>query len=206
MRIQLITGLCILVLLQGCGGGKEMVNRYYLIEMPDPAAMPSFDEMPHLNGHCEIARVDVAPVYENNQIINRSDSHEITRYKYHLWAERPSVSVRTYMLGLFRKAAIFDEVSDRFGMSIPEYRFHTRVESLEVLDEKNAFSAHVKVIFILNTNPEEETVLFHEADRIVPLTKKDLNLFAGAVSQIFLDEFRVFAMKLKDREDAEPGQ
>ena len=35
----------------------------------------------------------ISPLYEKAQIVNRSDSHEITYYRYHQWAIRPSVAI-----------------------------------------------------------------------------------------------------------------
>jgi ABC-type uncharacterized transport system auxiliary subunit len=205
MRIQIIATVLLVVLLHSCGGQKEMVNRYYLIEIPATGEAPDISEGPVLMGSCEISRVEVAPVYERNQIVNRSDSHEITYYKYHLWAVRPSVSVRELMLGLFRQAGTFNDVSDRYGMSVPDYQFQTRIKSLEVLEQKHRFSAHVSLSFTLVSNAGQDVILFHEADRTVPLAEKDLNLFAGVVSRIFVEEFREFSSELKEQTGTGPG-
>jgi len=176
-----------------------MPNRYYLIEIPSSDAREREGATgPRLEGSCEISRVDVAPAYERNQIVNRSGSHEISYYRYHLWAMRPSVSVKELILRDFELSETFSAVSERFSLSIPDYLFMTRIDQLEILEDKNSFSAHLHVRFTLLRNPSQEVILKHEAEQIVPLAEKDLNLFAGAISRILLEELQVFRKKLAE--------
>lgn len=189
----------ILILASSCSSEKRMVNRYYLIEMPSAALQVREDgNGPHLDGSCEISGVDVAPAYERNQIVNRSGSNEISFYRYNLWAVRPSVSIRELILSDIEASGMFSSVSERFSLSIPDYLFSTRIDQLEVLEDRNNFSAHLSLRFTLLKNDSRDLVLSHEADRTVPLEEKDLNLFAAAVSSIILEELRTFQMKLAE--------
>lgn len=177
-----------------------MVNRYYLIEMPAPAAQAEDGSTGLLfDGSCEISGVDVAPAYERNQIVNRSGTNEISYYRYHLWAVRPSVSIRELILNDLEASGVFSSVSERFSLSIPDYLFYTRIDHLEVLEDRNNFNAHLSIRFTLLKNDNRDLVLAHEAERTVSLEEKDLNLFAGAVSRIIQEELRIFRMKLAEQ-------
>jgi len=176
-----------------------MVNRYYLIEMPVPQQTTESVEGPMLDASCEVTAVKVAPAYERNQIVNRSGSHEISYYKYHMWAVRPSVAVREVILRNLETAGVFRSVSDRFSLSIPDYQLLTRIKHLEVRENKNRFSAHLALEITLVGNESREVILAHQADRVTPLDDKDLNLFAGEISRMLGDELRAFRLKLADQ-------
>lgn len=175
-----------------------MVNRYYLIELPAPDGPGKDRGMPLVDAACEVIPVEVAQAYERNQIVNRSGSHEVSYYKYHLWATRPSVAVREVVLRYFEQTGVFGDVSNRFSLLVPEYLFRAHIRQLEVLEDKNQFSAHLHLGFTLLRNDNRQVLLEHEADRTIPLEDKDLNLFAEAISRILQEELQAFRLKLEE--------
>jgi len=152
-----------------------------------------------IGGLCEIDQVEISPLYEKTQIVNRSDSHEVTYYKYHQWAIRPSVAVmeviRTYLEG----AGLFEDVSARYSRDIPDYRFSTTIRQLEVLESKNQFQAHLHLVFRIISNADGSILAEHRADRTESLAKKELNLFASAISEMLVSELRAFEVLIRNQ-------
>ena len=197
MKSILLPTLGLMILLSGCMSEKAVITRHYTIEWADDRNAGDRKEEAGENewlvpGRCEIDQVEISPLYEKTQIVNRSDSHEISYYRYHQWAIRPAVAVmevvRTYLEG----AGMFESVSSRYSRAIPDYHFTTNIRQLELIESKNLFMAHLHIEFSIVSNADGSTLLEHQADRSTPLEKKELNLFAAAISDMLVSELRAF--------------
>ncbi len=93
-------------------------------------------------------------------------------------------------------SGIFESVSTRYSRAIPDYHFATSIHQLEVIESKDAFSAHLNIEFRIINNLNNQMLLHHEADRTVTVSGKDLNLFANAVSNILLSELQAFTLMI----------
>jgi len=199
MKSILSISLGLMILLSGCLSEKAAINRHYTIEWTDDRKEAEAPDTSLIGGLCEIDQVEISPLYEKTQIVNRSDSHEVTYYRYHQWAIRPSVAVmeviRTYLEG----AGLFENVSARFSRAIPDYRFTTTIRQLEVIENKNQFLAHLNLEFRIINNADGSTLLEHRADRTESLDKKELNLFASAVSHMLVSELRTFEVMIRNQ-------
>jgi ABC-type uncharacterized transport system auxiliary subunit len=183
--------------LSGCGGQKAITTKYYVIEIYDDTEEPgNADQKTHIDKYCEIQEVDVYPAYASTQIANRSDLRELTYYAHHQWAIRPSESFTRIILDFFSHKPIFKGASNRFWREEPEYRVETTVYHLEVIQEKNIFSAHLEVEFRLVETETGTDVVIHRADEIIELEEKDINLMASAVGDIFYRELIKFSIKI----------
>lgn len=199
MKSILSNALGLMILLSGCLSEKAAITRHYTIEWSDERKEAEVSDTRLIGGLCEIDLVEISPMYEKTQIVNRSDSHEVTFYRYHQWAIRPSVAImeviRTYLEG----AGLFESVSARYSRAIPDYRFSTTIRQLEVLESKNEFQAHLHLEFKIINNADGSTLLEHRADRTESLEKKELNLFASAISDILVSELRVFEYMAREQ-------
>jgi len=199
MKSILSTALGLMILLSGCLSEKAAINRHYTIEWTDDRKEAEAPVTRLIGGLCEIEQVEISPLYEKTQIVNRSDSHEITYYKYHQWAIRPSVAVmevlRTYLEG----AGLFESVSARYSRDIPDYRFSTTIRQLEVIETKNQFQAHLHLEFRIINNADGNTLVEHRADRTESLAKRELNLFATAISEMLVSELRTFEVLIRNQ-------
>jgi len=207
MKSILFSTLGLMILLTGCMSEKAVITRHYTIEWQDDRGEESVENQWLVPGRCEIDQVEISPLYEKTQIVNRSDSHEISYYRYHQWAIRPAVAVmevvRTYLEG----AGMFESVSGRYSRAIPDYHFTSTIPQLELIENKNQFLAHLHIEFSLVRNSDGTTLLEHRADRTVPLERKELNLFAAAISDMLVSELRafeeIFRTQLADLKDAQ---
>lgn len=182
------------IMLTGCMSEQSVAKKHYVIDWPESAALIPVDSLYQIKGNCEIETVRIPSLYERNQIINRSDSHELTFYQYHQWAVRPSVSILELLTQYMEQKNLFQNISTRYSRIIPDYRLTAEVLNLEVVEKnKKQFSAHVHLVLGLVNNENEEQILRHEADRLIPMTEKDLNLFAMVVSNTFINELETFS-------------
>lgn len=182
------------IILTGCMSEQSVAKKHYVIDWPESAALIPVDSLYQIKGNCEIETVRIPSLYERNQIINRSDSHELTFYQYHQWAVRPSVSILELLTQYMEQKNLFQNISTRYSRIIPDYRLTAEVLNLEVVEKnKKQFSAHVHLVLGLVNNENNQQILRHEADRLIPMTEKDLNLFAMVVSNTFINELETFS-------------
>ena len=180
---------------------KTVVRKYYTLELPEETHNIRPDTAMMIPGTCEIRQVMVNPVYDNREIANRSDSHEITYYMYHQWAVRPAEAMREILYGFLSEAELFEAVYKRYNRDIPDYFFEARVNDIEVIEEGETFSAHLNISFSLIDNSNNNVILSHRADRMEAIKRKDINLFASELSSILYEELMTFELLLRDRKE-----
>ncbi len=201
MKPYIITIISFILLLTSCISEKKIIRKYYTLEIPEDTYNIAPDTLNLIPGKCEIGRVNINPVYEKNQIVNRNKSHEITYYMYHQWAVRPDEAIREILNEYMQNKRLFENVSTRFSRSIPDYRFETSVNGLEIVEIDKSFLAHVSLDFVLILNTSDSILIRHQADRTEPLKKKDMNLFALEVSNILFEELEIFTELIRGKEE-----
>jgi ABC-type uncharacterized transport system auxiliary subunit len=199
MRIFPISTLVLILLFTGCGSNNSITSKYYIISLQDDKAATVDKGFETIEGSCEIEPVGIHPVYERILIVNRSDSHELTYYKHHQWAVRPAVNILEFIENYLGNNHIFESVSTRYSRSIPEYRFATYVHALEVIENKDSFSAHLHIEFMILDNSSDQVLLNHLSERTEALPVKDLNLFAQSISNMLLSELEHFTEKIGEQ-------
>jgi ABC-type uncharacterized transport system auxiliary subunit len=206
MRVNPSITVGLLLLFTSCISEQSVTKKYYVIGMQDDQAALDTIGFETIKGSCEIEQVEINPVYESNQIVNRSDSHEVSYYKYHQWAVRPAMTVMELIKNYLDKNDIFQSVSTRYSRAVPDYRFGTSIHHIEVIENNDAFSAHLKIEFKIIENSTNQVLLKHEADKTETLLKKDLNLFARTISDILLSELKAFTVKIEEQRSRFEGK
>jgi ABC-type uncharacterized transport system auxiliary subunit len=201
MKYTLITVLGLMILVSGCLSEKNVITRYYTIEWSGNQIEAGTANTPLIPGRCEIDQVEISPMYEKTQIVNRSGSNEVTYYKYHQWAIRPSMAVMEVIRTYLEDADVFESVSARYSRNIPDYRFSTNIRRLEVIESKNLFQAHLELDLKLINNADGRILIEHQADRTEALAKKELNLFASAISNMLVSELGTFEELIRQRSE-----
>lgn len=199
MKYILSTAFGLIFLLSGCLSEKAVITRHYTIEWTGDHEEAGNTGAPVIEGRCEIDQVEVSPMYEKTQIVNRSGSHEVTYYRYHQWAIRPSVAVLEVIRAYLDGSGLFESESARYSRAIPDYRFSTTIHKLEVIESKNQFLAHLDIEFRIINNADGTILADHSSDRTEVLDKKELNLFAGTVSDMLISELRIFEGLIRER-------
>ena len=188
----------LLVFLGACGSQKVVATKYYIIEIPMDSILAKNRGLTPLSGkNCEIAAVDVNPAYATTQIANRSSSRALTYYSHHHWAIRPSTSFSRLILDYFIHVPIFNNVSDRFWRIQPELILETTVYHMEVVQDKDIFTAHLNLEFRLKDTKNDRNIISHRADRYIALANNDLNLFATGIGEIFYQELENLSEKIR---------
>ncbi|TVQ91844.1 MAG: hypothetical protein EA393_04340 [Bacteroidetes bacterium] len=191
MKYLLKIMLILLVFLPSCRSSKPVAKTYYVIEFPGERAK---DSQPLLLPYSlEISTVDIHPVFATHQIAVRENDHEIRYFSNHEWAVRPKESFTRFVHDYFNQKGLFRNVNVRFWSLRPDYRLVTRINNLEVLVEGRDYYARLQIEFRLIMEQGEVLIVQHSADRTRLLEKRNLNLFTGAINDIFYEELHYFA-------------
>lgn len=196
MRPILFILISTVILATSCMSSKTVIRKYYTLDSGNTEYAERQDDLP-MPGKAEIGLVSIDPVYEKNQIVNRSNSHEITYYMYHQWAVRPAEAIRGLVYEYLDKNRIFDEVSTRYSRTVPDYIVDINVHNLEVVESKDEFSAHLRLEMNLVKAENDSLMLSYTVNRTSPLREKDMNLFASEISSLLVEETGNFSSEIR---------
>jgi len=197
-RYKFIIIIALIVLFGSCGRQKTVVNKYYIIDIPEIATTSPDDEVAFDDSYCKVNEIVIYPAYATRQIANRRRSHELVYFENHAWAVRPQEVFTRVTIDFLKKQKLFKDVSSRFWNVIPQYHLETTIYNLEVSEVEEDFSAHLQLEFRLVHAESNEAFLVHHADRSAPLDKRDLDLMAGEISRMYHEELKILVIKIKD--------
>jgi len=191
MKYLLKIFFILIILLPSCRSSKPVASTFYIIEFPIEKVK---DTQPLLLPYSlEIATVDIHPAFATHQIAVRENEHEIRYFSNHEWAVRPPEGFTRFIHTYFNQIKLFRNVDVRFWSLRPDYRLVTRINNLEVVADGRNYYARMHIEFRLIMEQGEVLIVQHAADRSRLLEKRNLNLFTGAISDIFFEELHYFA-------------
>ncbi len=193
MRKIYLLPLLIAVLVSGCRGGQSVVNRFYLLEYPANQTFIEADTLQSISSSLEVAMVYVHPAYSSHQIAIREDSHQLRYFNFNEWATRPANSLTAILDDFFHFNPLFERVVERQTPKEADFTLNTSVFNLEVVKERNRYQARLHLEYMLIDNQTGELVFSHVADQSRQLEKRNLNLFARAINEMFLETLKDFA-------------
>jgi ABC-type uncharacterized transport system auxiliary subunit len=180
----------------GCNSQRKIVNKYYLLEIPEKHESPTGNNQAPLDGFCEISPVEVYPAFSSPKIAIRSNSCEIQYYSYHYWAQRPEESFTFMLEDYYSHVALFKGVSTRYWRLDPTYKLFTTIYNLEIIEQEKGATAHLELEFQLTNYSTKKILSKHRADLHQNMETKDLNLFAQAIAEMFYQELKKFSDKV----------
>jgi ABC-type uncharacterized transport system auxiliary subunit len=188
----------IILLLLGINACSEkvMLRRYYLLEYPLAPDSTEFENL-LTNKTCEVLTVKVSPVYTQDRIAVRKQSHEVSYYQYHFWAMEPADNITSFLETELATARLFRFVATGRMSDIPDFQIASTVYRLEVVDEDKGLLAHLQMQLEFLSYNSGETILMHTFDRSNVLAERDLNLFAAELSRILDQEIKQFIAKIR---------
>jgi len=178
--------------LTGCLTRSPEATRYYLLDYPAHIKIDFPGNGPFAEKSCIITSVDVFPAYSTHQIAVREHSHEIKYFVLNIWAVRPEQSLTKIIAEFFKNHKVFESIHLSTPVTETDFTLNTTVHSLEVVHEKRDYYARLNVEYLLKDNQSNQIVHDHRADKRVLLEDRDLNLFAAAISEIFVEELAIF--------------
>jgi ABC-type uncharacterized transport system auxiliary subunit len=188
-----------LFVVTGCLSEKKIARIYFTLEIPAGQPAASADTAFRITGNCEVEQVVVNMIYDKNQIVNRAGANEISYYVYNQWAVRPSDAITGMVKEYLETAGIFQRTSDRYSRTVPDFRFRTFVNSLEMIETRKTSTAHLNLEFSLINYSDGSVIVSHMADRENELKANDLNMFSGEISRMFMEELNKFAGMIIDK-------
>lgn len=191
---RLLILVFILLVMSACMGRKPVATRYYLIEYPfvhDNINAPNEEEKV-FPGPLLIMPVSVHPAYSSHQIAIRENTHQINYFAQSEWAVRPAQSFDMLLSRFFSQHVWFTEIKEHKSQVLEGFTLASNVLNMEVVSSRQVFAASLTFEFNLNDNRTGLTHTSGVLNRQKVLRSKNLNLFAGAVSELFLDELHIF--------------
>ncbi|MFO7922177.1 MAG: ABC-type transport auxiliary lipoprotein family protein [Bacteroidales bacterium] len=185
--------LFVSLIASGCLSRKSAPARYYDLEYPAEPEVSINDTVEPLNNSCLINIVEVYPAFAGSQIAIRENSHQIRYFSFNHWAVRPEQSLIYLMTEFLNRHRVFKTLYTPSLYIESDYTIETIVYHLELVEDGNEYHSRLNLEFRLNDSQTGEEILNHRADRKHLLEERNLNLFAAAVSEIFIEELAVFA-------------
>jgi len=196
MRSILFILMSIVFIATSCMSEKTVIRKYYTLDLGN-TNYPELKNSIPIPGKAEIGLMSIDPVFEKNQIVNRSKSHEITYYMYHQWAVRPAEAIRGLVYEFLDENRVFGEVSTRYSRTVPDYIIDINVHNLEVVESKDEFLAHLRMEMNLVKAENDSVMVSYRVDRSSPLSERDMNLFASEISSLLLEETGKFSSEIR---------
>ncbi len=193
MTRTLILILCSAFILTGCLGRRSMPARFYILDYP-PGLEVNFEDESPVQKSLLIRTVEISPAYATTQIALRERTHEIRYFSFNQWAVRPEQSLTSLLTEFMNEHNIFRTVYTRPSLNLePDYIMETIIHHMVLVEDGREYYARLSLEYALREFGNGETVLNHRADRKQVLEDKNLNLFAAAISEIFIDELGKFS-------------
>ena len=176
----------------GCLTRAPEPTRHYLLDYPAGIKIDFPGNGQPVEKSCLITPVDVYPAYSTHQIAVREHSHEIKYFVLNIWAVRPEQSLTNIITEFFKNHKVFESVHLPTLSTDTDFTLGTTVYNLEIVNERRDYYARLNVEYQLKDNQSNQIIHDHRADKRVLLADRDLNLFAAAISDIFVEELAVF--------------
>jgi ABC-type uncharacterized transport system auxiliary subunit len=135
----------ILMILNGCFGGRIQDTRYYLLDY-----IPQVDSArtPH-DVSLRIREFSIAEAYRKPQIVYRQSPHELQYYNYHQWAIKPERLVSEVIANHWTASRVFRNVQTESQDREADYILDGMIEAIEEYDNANKWYAHLAMRYQL---------------------------------------------------------
>jgi ABC-type uncharacterized transport system auxiliary subunit len=193
------------LMLVGCGGGKQTVTRFYLLEYPSEQAAASYtpEHTAPFPYACNVSPVDIHPAFASHQIAIREHANQINYFSFNEWATRPTESLTRLVLQYFQNNEVFETViSLRSGLG-SVFSVETHVSRMDLTIEQKAFTANLAVKFSLVHNETRQVITSYQKVNQRLLEDKSLNEFAAAISEMFVEGLVLFTNQITLQDLAE---
>lgn len=196
MKNNLLLTLMIVLLLSSCGGGKSVVNRFYVLEYPSGLVLAPEEGMSQVDGSLHIEAPVIHQAFATHQIALREDTHEIKYFTFNEWANRPEQSLATILWSYFQDMPVFGQGAVLTGSGQETHALRTHVSRMEVVQHRNDFGARLDVEFLLVDRASGSILSTRKVSREEPLAQRNLNLFAAAISRVVVEELHEFVLDM----------
>lgn len=167
--VRLISILCALALLSGCGSGRPI--HYYTVEFPvTPAPSTSVYPITILIGH-----IGSPELLKEEAIAYRSGPNEIGTYDYHHWVEPPVHLVEVNLIRRLRASGKYQSVSELGSSAVGDYILQGRLYDFEEVDAGGSIAALVSMEFELIDRKTRRTVWTHFYSHSEPVLGKEIS-------------------------------
>ena len=195
MRNAMFYSLLTLFVMAGCRTSQPVVYKYYLLEFNAGQMLEWPERIAGIPASCEITTVQIAPAYSGSRIAVREASHQIRYFTFNEWAIRPEQGLTRIALDYLDAHRVFDTVKHGRPVVPADYLLDTHVYHIELDARGEVFRARLHVEFQL-TDAAGTVIGTYSSDEYRTLPEKNVNGFAEAVSELFVDALHTFSVKI----------
>ena len=187
----LVVALAAVLLIAGCAR-QMFMTRYFLLEYQPNAVNPSLKLAKPLPYRLLVSNLKLPRSYDSVRIIARYSSHEISYFRYSLWAVRPQIAVADMLVAHINAYRLFRECQREYLEARPDYEISGEIQQVEAFESEDYNAAHLKMTLTLSDYNTNEVLVAHDCDRELPIPAGQMTIFAKAVSDIVEDEAEKF--------------
>ncbi|MBN1225204.1 MAG: membrane integrity-associated transporter subunit PqiC [Candidatus Aminicenantes bacterium] len=174
---------CIItVFLSGCMSAPS--RRYYQIylSLEEESASRLFDKV------LLVDRVDVDDLYDDYRIVYRESPYQLNFYSYEFWADKPAKLVQGAVIHYLLGKEMFHKVIKELSKGDPDLVLRSRIHTIEEVDTETSWYARLAMEMEISDFKSGESILFHQFDRKVSLSDKNVAQVPIALSRILKEE------------------
>ena len=177
-------GLFLVLMLATAGCARPSVRHHYTLSYPAPEAggEPSF---PHT---IQVKTLDINPTYSGVQLVQRQDIHEIRYLRSRRWSGRPAPMITALVRRHLQQSGVVAQVTDRVGMSPPDYVLTGRVDAIEELGAGKERFARLAMTLELFDFKTDAIAWRHAFDARRPVSGKSSRLVVRGLSSLLDSE------------------
>jgi len=191
---RLLLFFALLFLMAACIGRRQAATMYYLLDYPiqsETDFAPGEDEQ-RFTGPVLVLPVTVHPAFSTHQIAIREGTHQINYFSFNEWAVRPAQSFSELTRRFIKGNAWFGGIRGLPSEVMNGYSLSANIMGMEVVSKRQVFAASLSLEFNLTDNQSGQTFSSGVVSRSRVLKSKSLNLFAQAISELYLEELHDF--------------
>lgn len=172
-------------------------TKHYLIDYMPKNDNPEITRVQTLPYKVKMTNFKIPRAYDSSRMIGRLSTHEISYYKYSLWAVRPQIAVTDMIMLHVNQYRLFDKCQREFIDDQPNYEITGSIDVVEVLESIAFNAAHMKgTIEFIELKGGSKVLIVHHFDREIVIPDRDYTMFAKAVSDIVKEETELFLVKV----------
>ncbi len=167
-KISLIIIVVFVLFFLSCG--KTPTTHFYLIDYP--ITQQSANSSPAFEISIGVAKFSVDPLYSDGRLVYRENPYEGNYYFYHRWITDPGKMITEKVIEQLNGSGLFSQVVPFPRFSQCEYILNGNVKAIEEWDEKNLWSAKVKIEYELSDNKTRDLLWRRIIEQQNPVSQK----------------------------------
>lgn len=190
-----IWGFALLLSVASCTR-VSVETSYYLIDYRPLPTNPKLKLKQPLPYRAQVLTFKIPRSYDSIRIIARLSTHQISYYRYSLWAVRPQVAIADLLVQHLKVYRIFQQTEREFLNERPNYEITGAIDQIEIFASEQYTAAHLKGRMECYEYETAELKVIHDFNTEIQIPEGNITMFAKAISDIIHMEAELFFDKI----------